>query len=345
MQTLDFSLGLGIAFGSTVVVARAARRRPASIDIQGLDYFGSGTHDSHEESEEEEEKSEEEEEESEEEEEISEEEEEESEEEEEKSEEEEEISEEEEEESEEEEEESEEEDSEEEDSEEEDSEEEDSEEEEEEVREESSSMTHYAQESEERMPTNEFEYEGGKAVRDKEFTYAWAPARPYRAADRKAAFEAAKKEAARKAKSIVRRMRPAVIAVLQCRRGNAICGLSTRGHDRQVRFQLTMGSRQRQRLDSIPEQRRGRGHGWCAEQSVTHNASVIRQRQRRNNVEEARRMFLGQCTITVYGHGRGGRYNERLDACSTCRVTNEMYDFDDDAFEVSISSESSEDED
>ena len=363
MPTLDFSLGLGIAFGSTVVVARAARRRPASIDIQGLYYFGSRTRqsqgsfgisnwsanseedrwsssdeddvpmNSNNSSEEEEEISEEED--SKEEEEKSEEEEEESEEEE----------------SEEEdsqEEESQEEDNEEEDSEEEESEEEeeeDSEEEEEEVREESSSMTHYAQESEERMPTNEFEYKGGKAVRDKEFTYAWVPARPYRAADRKAAFEAAKKEAERKARSMVRRMRPAVIAVLQGRRGNAICGLSTRGQDRQVRFQMTMGSRQRQRLDSIPEKRHGRGHGWCAEQSVTHNASVIRQRQRRNNVEEARRMFLGQCTITVYGRGRGGRYNERLNACSTCRVTNEMYDFDDDAFEVSISSESSEDED
>ena len=110
---------------------------------------------------------------------------------------------------------------------------------------------------------------------------------------------------------------------------------------------MTMGSRQRQRLGSIPEESRGRGHGWCAEQPVTHNAGVIRQRQRRNNVAERRRMFLGQCTITAYRCGDRGstRYNEPLDACSTCRVTNEMYDFDDNAFEVSISSESSDQKD
>ena len=210
----------------------------------------------------------------------------------------------------------------------------------EEVREESSSMTHYAQESEERMPTDVFEYRGGQAVRHDEFPYVWVPARPYSAADRKAARKAAKKEAEKKARSRGRRTRPAVIAVLQGRRGNAIGGLSIRGRDRQVRFQLTMGSRQRQRLNSIPVKRRGRGHGWCAEQSVTHNASVIRQRQRRNNVEEARRMFLGQCTITAYCRAdrQSTSYNKRIPACSTCQVTNEMYDFDD-------SSESWEDED
>ena len=214
----------------------------------------------------------------------------------------------------------------------------------EEVREESSSMTHYAQDSEERMHTDAFEYGGGQAVRHDEFSYVWVPARLFSAADRKAARKAAKREAEKKARSRGRRSRPKVITVLQDGRGNAIGGLSIRGPDRKVRFEMTMGSRQRQRLDSIPEGRRERWHGWCAEQSVIHNSSVIRQRQSRNNVEETRRMFIGRCTITAYGRrdGSSTRYNEPKGACSTCRITNKMYDFDDDAFEASISSESSE---
>ena len=192
------------------------------------------------------------------------------------------------------------------------------------------------------MDTNVFEYKGGRAERHGEFKYVWVPARPYSEAGRKAAFKAAKKEAERK--SIRGKGKhPRVIAVLQDSQGNAIGGLSIRGESKKQKFLMKMGSRQCQRLADIPEEKRGCGHGWCAEQPLTHNASVIRQRQRRNNVAETRRMFLGQCTITAYRRGDRGntRYNEPLDACSTCRVTNEMYDFDDNAFEVSISNESS----
>ena len=185
------------------------------------------------------------------------------------------------------------------------------------------------------------------AVRHHTFRYAWRPVDQDSPADRRAAYEAAKLEAETKAMSLSNRKIPYAICVLQDEWGNAIGGLSIRGKSKQQKFQMKIGSRQRQRLADIPEENRGRGHGWCAEQPATHNASVIRQHQRRNNMEEGQQMFLGQCTITAYRrhNSRSTTYDERIPACPSCQVTNEMYDFEDDSYEVSISTESSEKED
>ena len=198
-------------------------------------------------------------------------------------------------------------------------------------------MTHFAQESDERFPnTDEFEYRGGHAVRHDEFTFVWVPNDPKNDADRKAAFQAAKEEARRKAMSFRNNDQPGAIAVFQDEEGHAIGGLSVRGEDRQDRFSRTMGRRQSELLENITD--RGNGHGWCAEQPVTHNVNYVLQRQRRNNVEEELQMFIGRCTITAYTRGCGKKkYRKPIKACRTCQVTNAKYSFHDNASEASES--------
>ena len=124
-----------------------------------------------------------------------------------------------------------------------------------------------------------------------------------------------------------------MIAVLQDSRGNAIGSHSIRERPNQEKFNKKISSEQRAVLNAIDELERGRGHGKCAEQPLTHNVQVILQRQRRQNIPTEQRMFLGPCIIVAYldsnRNGQFGQFDIPIGACDSCFVTNEHYGLED----------------
>ena len=203
---------------------------------------------------------------------------------------------------------------------------------EEEREEDSSTMSHFSQESTERMKTETFSFENGTAFRDSEFSYVWRPSNPNNELDLSAAREAARKEAEKKANTFPKKKRPFVIAVVQDSKGNAIGNHSIRGQHNQDKFSKKISSEQRGVLEEIDELERGSGHGKCAEQPLTHNVLVILQSQRRQNLPLEQRMFLGPCTIVAYldtNRTGTGQFDLPIGACDSCFVTNEYYGFED----------------
>ena len=172
---------------------------------------------------------------------------------------------------------------------------------EEESDEDSSTMSNFSQESSERMKTNEFSFRNGTAFRDSEFSYVWRPSNPSNPSDLLAAHEAARQEAEKNSNTLSRKKRPPVIAVLQDRKGNAMGNHSIRRHPNQEKFSKKIGSKQRSVLDAADEQERGRGHGNCAEQPLTHNVNVILQRQRRQKLPGEQCMFPCTCFTSLEG--------------------------------------------
>ena len=66
---------------------------------------------------------------------------------------------------------------------------------EEESDEDSSTMSHFSQESSERLETKEFSFQNGTAFRDREFPFVWKPSNLNNPLDLLAAHEAARREA------------------------------------------------------------------------------------------------------------------------------------------------------
>ena len=197
----------------------------------------------------------------------------------------------------------------------------------------STTLSHFTQDSrseeEKDQEKNEYEHYGGYAKRHEEFKYVWQPKNHDNPKDREAAHKAAKRQAKKKAWRKEEDRIPGAIAVLRDCRGNAISGLSIRGHGRHKKFDRKIGSHQREILDAV--EKPSAGHKWCAEQPITHNVSVIRQRQRRSGVGKEQSLFVGKCFVKAYSRGWEHSYKQRKPACGTCQVTNKKYVFEEDS--------------
>ena len=126
-----------------------------------------------------------------------------------------------------------------------------------------------------------------------------------------------------------------MIAVVEDASGNAMGGHSVRGPRIQDAFSKVLTKRHRSVLDGIPDNSRGCGHGFCAEQPLTQNARHIQFNEiqgRLNGDPDIPTMFAGgRNKITAYRCAKGSKeYNVPTPPCDTCLVTNSFFGFIDD---------------
>lgn len=110
--------------------------------------------------------------------------------------------------------------------------------------------------------------------------------------------------------------RPGMIAVIQDQKGNAVGGSAIK-KDEQSYFDSVRSVAQSRVLDQVSYPR-GNGHGYCAEQSVTHKAMLL---------DQAGRFQLKNSQMTAIGTGK--REGIRTEACNSCKHTNKAFDIHD----------------
>ena len=71
---------------------------------------------------------------------------------------------------------------------------------------------------------------------------------------------------------------PGAISVAQDKHGNTMFALSVR-KDRRDEFDRIMNPKQQHILNRIPAGNRGKGHGYCSEQVITHNILAFQRLQ------------------------------------------------------------------
>ena len=177
------------------------------------------------------------------------------------------------------------------------------------------------------MPTSRytFGHDKGRAIRDTndEFLNVWEPFDSSNPADRRAAHEAARRDAEIKANKEI--SKPGCIGVLQDERGNTMSSYSVK-RPTQGPWKSKMSKTQNSVLNKIPESQRGAGHGFCAEQVLTQNKNHITK-------FSSDSFFEGNCTATAYERSdkEGSRYDKKKPACETCKKTNKFESFFDGA--------------
>ena len=141
----------------------------------------------------------------------------------------------------------------------------------------------------------------------------------YKILDRRAAHEAARRDAEIKANKESKK--PGCIGVLQDERGNAMSSYSVKGPT-QGPWKSKMSKTQKSVLNKIPESQQGAGHRFCAEQVLTQNKNHITK-------FSSDSFFEGDCTATAYERSdrEGSRYDKKKPACKTCKKTNKFESF------------------
>ncbi|NBU62326.1 MAG: hypothetical protein EBS28_00830 [Chlamydiae bacterium] len=140
----------------------------------------------------------------------------------------------------------------------------------------------------------------------------WVPTDTSEASS-KAAFSGAMLIAQNRAQQFSAANRPGMLSVAQDPSGNAVGGLSVKRRD-QDRWQSARNPHQTAVLDLVSPSSRGKGHGNCAEQVVTHKAT---------HLEEQNRFQVAQSSITAIGTGR--REGILTPACGSCQFTNQFF--------------------
>jgi len=158
----------------------------------------------------------------------------------------------------------------------------------------------------------------GLALRGRSGSNIWEPGPPLGGSQDRhfqaglnsiAAFDAAEDTCQRRVDTMSKRQQPTMGCVIQDQSGRAIGASSVKGPALQEELEKSRHSFHQSILDQIPENERGNGHGYCAEQVVVPNA-VHAQLQGEFQVSGSQ--------ITAFLTRSG----QRVPACQTCQQTN-----------------------